>query len=257
MNKSSAILLQTILTGIKYSFGLEIDDVVITVPASFDSDMRAATLKAAEKAGIKIKNEDGTVRDILLDEPRASLYDFINHQKLGNIGTQIIDFSIPKNILVYDLGGGTLDVSLHRVGYKNPEDNIIDIEDIAISRYLNLGGDVFDETLRDYLYKEYFRRTNLDEKNWGKYELEAIKAKLLVFAENYKISITNRITHRQQYDENVNYLDFSETISSGYLLGTKLLTIDLSMKEYQNLLKHFFAPDISFPTEENINSFKN
>ena len=50
-----------------------------------------------------------------MDEPRAALCDFINRQERGEIPETLIDFSSPQNVLVFDLGGGTLDVSFHQV----------------------------------------------------------------------------------------------------------------------------------------------
>ena len=94
------------------------DDVVITVPASFDSDMREATIEAAKLVGFRTQEDDGSPRDILLDEPRAALYDFVNRQNKGEIPETRISFHEPQTVLVFDLGGGTLDVSLHRVSYQ-------------------------------------------------------------------------------------------------------------------------------------------
>ena len=77
----SSYILKQLLIGIKRTFRTTINDIVVTVPASFDSEMRSATLEAARKAGIKVKNDNGSPRNILLDEPRACLYDFVNRQK--------------------------------------------------------------------------------------------------------------------------------------------------------------------------------
>lgn len=127
----------------------EIKDVVITVPASFDWDQCQATIDAAKIAGIDTDN----THDILLYEPKAVIYDFINMQEMGEIPPDVINLEEPKNIMVFDLGGGTLDVALHRVGYKN--DDMMNIEDIAISRYTRLGGDNFDELLAREMYERF------------------------------------------------------------------------------------------------------
>ena len=106
----SSFILKFVLNNAKELFKSMPDDVVITVPASFDSDMRLDTIEAAKNAGIKILNEDGTERNILLDEPRAALFNFVRDIDIGNVPETVIDLSSTKNILVYDLGGGTLDV---------------------------------------------------------------------------------------------------------------------------------------------------
>jgi len=167
-----------LLFGIKKTFRIPINDIVVTVPASFDSEMRSATLEAARKAGIKVKNNNGNPRNILLDEPRACLYDFVNRQKQGEIPDHIIDFSTKKRILVYDLGGGTLDVSLHDVNFKSPEDSLLNIEDIAISRYTDIGGDNFDEKLTDYLFQRYCKENKLKLQDYSDIEIEYAKASL-------------------------------------------------------------------------------
>jgi len=96
----SSYILKQLLYGINKTFRIPINDIVITVPASFDSEMRSSTIEAARKAGIKVKNSNGTSRNILLDEPRACLYDFVNRQKQGEIPDHIVDFSTKKRILV-------------------------------------------------------------------------------------------------------------------------------------------------------------
>ncbi len=127
-------------------FQKELRDVIITVPASFDSDQCQATLDAAQKAGINVDN----AHDILLYEPKAVIYDFMRMQEAGEIPSNLLSLETEKNVMVFDLGGGTLDVTLHRVGCS--QEGVYNIRDLAISRYTLLGGDNFDELLaRDML----------------------------------------------------------------------------------------------------------
>ena len=70
-----------------------ITDAVITVPASFDSIMCQATMEAARLAGINIYNRDGSLREILLPEPQAVIYDFVNQVHNGEISNNILDLS--------------------------------------------------------------------------------------------------------------------------------------------------------------------
>ena len=85
----------------------EIKDAVITVPANFDSVMCQATRDAAALAGIQVTNKDGSERAVLLSEPNAVIYDLINQVQNGEISNHIIDLNSEKNVLVFDLGGGT------------------------------------------------------------------------------------------------------------------------------------------------------
>lgn len=84
------------------------------MPASFDPDQRADTNEAARLAGFIMTDETGKPRNILLNEPTAALYDFLNRQDNGEI-PEVVDLSEEKVILVFDIGGGTLDVSIHKV----------------------------------------------------------------------------------------------------------------------------------------------
>lgn len=133
----------------KRLFQSELNDVVITVPASFDSDQCQATIDAAKKAGINVEN----MHDILLYEPKAVIYDFMRMQEDGEIPSNLLSLDTDKNIMVFDLGGGTLDVTIHKVGYS--EEGIINIKDIAISRYTQIGGDNFDEILAAEMLKRF------------------------------------------------------------------------------------------------------
>ncbi len=131
----------------KYLFYPE--DVVITIPASFGPDSLKATIEAAKLAKINTDN----VHDILLHEPEAVIYNFIHMQESGEIPEILIDFSTPKNILVFDLGGGTLDVTIHTI--SSAENGMMNVKKIAISRYTQIGGDNFDELIAEYLFKEF------------------------------------------------------------------------------------------------------
>lgn len=100
---------------------------IITVPASFNSDQRSDTLKAAELAGFT------DVR--LLDEPTAAFYYFFDQQREASY------LQGKRAILVFDLGGGTLDVSIIRTSVS---ENRFEVDPIGRSRYNNLGGDDID-----------------------------------------------------------------------------------------------------------------
>lgn len=100
---------------------------LITVPASFNTDQRNDTISAAKMAGFQ------NIR--LLDEPTAAFYYFFNEHGESN------EFKSVNNILVFDFGGGTLDVSIINVRENN---NIMRLDTFGRSRYNNLGGDDID-----------------------------------------------------------------------------------------------------------------
>jgi molecular chaperone DnaK len=107
---------------------------IITVPASFNTDQRSDTLLAAKLAGFEL------VR--LLDEPTAAFYYFFEQNR------DSFRSSPEQTVLVFDFGGGTLDVSIIRVRSR---DGVLQVDAIGRSRYNNLGGDDIDTDLASFL----------------------------------------------------------------------------------------------------------
>ncbi len=145
--------------------GQPVEKVVITVPAYFDDAQRRATIRAGELAGLEV------VR--IVNEPTAAalVYDHIASEADGE----------SPYVLVYDLGGGTFDVSILEI--KG------DIKEVlASSGDTSLGGDDFDELLKEYLLGEL--RTQLDGKELN--EDPGLKVRLLDIAERTKIALSDR-----------------------------------------------------------------
>ena len=111
---------------------LEEQEVVLTVPASFDDVARALTLQAAREAGLP------TLR--LLEEPQAALYDWLFRHRRA-LPSELADTRL---VLVCDVGGGTTDLSLVRVEMHGTEPRL---ERVAVGRHLMLGGDNMDLAL--------------------------------------------------------------------------------------------------------------
>lgn len=170
----------------------EIDDAVITVPANFDSIMCQATLKAAELAGIKIRNADGSMRSILLPEPQAVIYDFINQVHNGEISDKILDLSTQKIVMVFDLGGGTLDITLHKISRRKDAPEVLNVEDLAINRYTLLGGDDFDAALAKEMFVRYLEKYRSHPEIFQKIKREeaGVMPQLLNYAEELKIKVS-------------------------------------------------------------------
>jgi molecular chaperone DnaK len=121
---------------------------IITVPASFNTDQRRDTLRAAQLAGFE------SVR--LLDEPTAAFYYFFEQNR------ESFRSSAEQTVLVFDFGGGTLDVSIIRV---SSEAGVLHVDAIGRSRYNNLGGDDIDSDLASFLIAlwEYENGCRLDD----------------------------------------------------------------------------------------------
>src|SRR5258705_8488690 len=112
-------------------------DVVLTLPASFDEIARELTVEAAARAGL--------ARVVLIEEPQAAFYAWIyKHQDNWD---QLV--SPGQKILVCDIGGGTTDFTLIRV--RRGEDGKVQFHRVAVGDHLILGGDNMDLALAQYL----------------------------------------------------------------------------------------------------------
>lgn len=124
----SAYILKKLKTDAENFIGEEVHDAVITVPAYFDDAGRQATKDAGRIAGLNVLR--------IINEPTAAALAY------G------LDNGKAQKILVYDLGGGTFDVSVIEIG-----DNVIEV--LATSGDNNLGGDDFDERIIDWLVRKF------------------------------------------------------------------------------------------------------
>ncbi|WP_349607190.1 MULTISPECIES: Hsp70 family protein [Cupriavidus] len=111
---------------------LEAQDVVLTVPASFDEGARALTLEAARLAGLPALR--------LLEEPQAALYDWLFHHRR----TLDADLAQTRLVLICDVGGGTTDLTLIRVEMQDGQPQLTRI---GVGNHLMLGGDNMDLAL--------------------------------------------------------------------------------------------------------------
>lgn len=151
----SARIIKHLVADLEQYYDEEIKDVVITVPASFDPAQRLATLKAAEIAGIDVKNADGSYnQNVLLSEPEAVMYYLLNQIKKGECDIRL-DFSTKKNILVYDIGGGTLDITVHSVQGNEKNSDVLNIDLIATNRFTPVAGDTFDKLVAEEMFNRY------------------------------------------------------------------------------------------------------
>ncbi len=131
----SAMILQKLKNDAEDRLGEKIDEVVITVPAYFDDSQRKATKDAGEIAGFKVKR--------IINEPTAAALAYGLNKKKN------------EQIVVYDFGGGTFDVSVLEVS----EDTV---EVKATGGDTHLGGDDFDQKIIDWIITEYKKDQGID-----------------------------------------------------------------------------------------------
>ena len=134
----SAMVLQKLKADAEAYLGQPVTEAVITVPAYFSDAQRQATKDAGKIAGLEVKR--------IINEPTAAALAY------G------LDKEQEQKIMVYDLGGGTFDVSILEIG-----DGIVEV--LATAGDTRLGGDDFDERIMNYLVDEFKKAEGIDLKN--------------------------------------------------------------------------------------------
>ena len=131
----SAMVLQNLKKTAEDYLGEKVDNAVITVPAYFNDSQRQATKEAGEIAGLKV--------DRIINEPTAAALAY------G------LDKEENEKVVVFDLGGGTFDVSILEVG-----DGVVEV--LSTNGDTHLGGDDWDQCLIDYLADEFKKQEGID-----------------------------------------------------------------------------------------------
>ena len=131
----SAMILQKLKADAEAYLGSSVSEAVITVPAYFTDSQRQATKDAGKIAGLDVKR--------IINEPTAAALAY------G------VDKESDQKIMVYDLGGGTFDVSILEIG-----DGVIEV--LATAGNNRLGGDDFDQRIMEYVASDFKRNTGID-----------------------------------------------------------------------------------------------
>jgi len=139
-------------------------DIVLTVPASFDEEARELTVLAAREAGLE--------RLTLLEEPAAAFYSWIAHN-LAESRKKLFDGQI---VLVCDVGGGTSDFSLIRV---SREGDLVNFTRTAVGKHLLLGGDNLDLTLAWLVETKLGAQLSIRQRSGLRRQCTGAKEKLL------------------------------------------------------------------------------
>ena len=143
----SAMILQKLKKDAEAYLGEKVTEAVITVPAYFNDAQRQATKDAGKIAGLDVKR--------IINEPTAAALAYgLDNEK-------------EQKIMVYDLGGGTFDVSIIEIG-----DGVIEV--LATAGNNRLGGDDFDQRITDYMLSEFKRTEGVDLSN-DKMALQRLK----------------------------------------------------------------------------------
>ena len=188
----SAMILQKLKTDAEAYLGEKVTDAVITVPAYFTDSQRQATKDAGQIAGLNVQR--------IINEPTAAALAY------G------VDKEEEQNIVVYDLGGGTFDVSVINIG-----DGVQEV--LATAGNNHLGGDDFDQRIIDFLREEFKKSDGIDLAN-DKFAMQRLKDE----AEKAKIALSNSTS----VNISIPYITADAT-------GPKHLNVTLSRAKFNDL----------------------
>lgn len=188
----SAMVLQKLKTEAENYLGEKVSDAVITVPAYFTDSQRQATKDAGQIAGLNVHR--------IINEPTAAALAY------G------VDKGDEQKVVVYDLGGGTFDVSIIEIG-----DGVQEV--LATAGNNRLGGDDFDQRIIDFLVEEFKKSDGTDLHN-DKFAMQRLKDE----AEKAKIALSNTTT----VNINIPYITADAN-------GPKHMNVTLSRAKFDDL----------------------
>lgn len=260
----SARILQHMLREASKIYRTEIKDAVITVPANFDSVMCQATRDAAALAGIQVTNKDGSERPVLLSEPNAVIYDLINQVQNGEISNHIIDLNSEKNVLVFDLGGGTLDITMHKIKRREDCPDVLKVDEIATNRYTLLGGDDFDQAIADVMFEHYQKQYSTSPMVVRKLQQEkkAIMPQLLNYAEELKLELSERRQAESSYAADDSFGWDDEEDAEEFFVGGNMGGIgyayddSFTQEDVEKILQPFMGQSLQFADYKKIDSLQ-
>ena len=186
--------------------GEEVTEAVITVPAYFNDSQRQATKDAGRIAGLEVKR--------IINEPTAAALAFGLDKREGD-----------RKIAVYDLGGGTFDISIIEIAEVEGEHQF---EVLSTNGDTFLGGEDFDQRLIDYLCDEFKKDQGLDLRN----DVLALQ-RLKEGAEKAKIELSSS----QQTEINLPYITADQS-------GPKHLAIKVTRAKFESLVEELIARTI-------------
>lgn len=233
-----------------------IHQVIITVPANFDAARREATMRAAELAGFDVREPDRSWKPILISEPNAVLYDLAQKLLNGEVAESVLDLSEKKKVLVFDIGGGTLDVTFHEIEQDAENGVTLHISEIAASRFTQLAGDDFDAAIAEVLYKRCVDKFNAYEPSAVPRILERapmVKKMLTVAAERLKIDMNANVENSIQgesddwFGEAFDTNDQDATQSISHSIGDERIYNDtITKSEFEAMLEPFMGNEYTF-----------
>jgi len=223
----------------------KLDELSVTVPASFQLNQRRDTLLACEYAGLNLQDDD------LLDEPTAALIDYI----MATGTDKVVQPGKTSTCAVFDFGGGTCDVSVLEITGDKKSRSVL-MSQIAVSRYHRLGGGDIDKAIvHEYLIPDLQKENNLEafELRWGE-KKKGLEPQLLGTAEALKIALCKQIDRLKKFGK---YEEEKAKVAAKQpritcQLGNRFFHLsqpNLTAVQFEKILEPFLDTDLIYARE--------
>ncbi|MEA2018304.1 MAG: Hsp70 family protein [Campylobacterota bacterium] len=213
----------------------------VSIPASFEANQRKDLVDSLHANNMMINKQ------ALIDEPNAAFLSYISDPNLKN--NILISEDYPTNILVFDFGAGTCDISILEVangskGYYS--------KNVAISRFEALGGNDIDKLIaKDILFKQFLNENNIKQSIFKRKEINIILSRLEKSAELLKIKASEQLSLISSIEELEKAILSHETIQINSKTDIKskkgIFKLDvpkISYKEFSNIISSFSTSNI-------------
>lgn len=169
----------------------------VSIPASFEANQRKELMEALESNGMNISKQS------LIDEPNAAFISYI-HDSEESEKPLLISPHYNSNVLVFDFGGGTCDISILEIG-KSAKG--LYSKNIAISKFTKLGGDDVDRYITfKYILPRFFEANNVSDDDFITKERQYIATQLYKVSERLKILLCKKISNQMYQLEIPDYI---------------------------------------------------
>lgn len=191
----------------------------VSIPASFEANQRKELMEALESNGMNISKQS------LIDEPNAAFISYV-HDSEESEKPLLISPHYNSNVLVFDFGGGTCDISILEIGKST---NGLYSKNIAISKFTKLGGDDVDRYITfKYILPRFFEANNVSDDDFITRERQYIATQLYKVSERLKILLCKKISNQMYQLEIPDYIKSNSDKAS--------ITIPVSVETKKGLL---------------------
>jgi molecular chaperone DnaK (HSP70) len=194
-------------------------EYAVSIPASFEANQRKDLIDSLNDNDMMVDKQ------ALIDEPNSAFLSYVSDPELKSEISILEDY--PTNILVFDFGAGTCDISIIEVGYSSKG---FYSKNLSISRFEALGGNDIDKMIaKDILLPQFLKENKKEESFFKRKELEVINNKLEKSAELLKIKTSkemNLLSHHENFSDLINR---DETVSINHKIELKTRKGDFTL----------------------------